>query len=41
MPDLRLYIATVFVGFTLGVIATNIALKELITFPNEITITVK
>ena len=41
MTDLRLYIAAGFVGFTFGVIATNITLKELITFPNEITIVIK
>lgn len=41
MTDIRLYIATGFIGFTLGVLVTNVTLKELITFPNEITITIK
>ena len=41
MNDIRLYIASAFIGFTFGVLATNIALKELITFPNEITVVIK
>ena len=41
MTDIRLYAAAAFIGFTFGVLATNIALKELITFPNEITVIVK
>jgi len=41
MQSIRLYIATGFIGFCLGVLATNVALKELITFPNEIAIIIK